>query len=101
MNIKIQLICIVVSFLYGIFIKITNLLNSRLNNCKNILIKSIINVLYVYIIVLLYIIIIYKINNGIFHIYFFVVMSIGYLFVSKCVKFTKILQFRLKSNKNK
>ena len=82
-------------------IKFIIVINSKINNIKNKVIHFIIDTLLVYIIVILYIIIIYKINKGIFHIYFFIIMSIGYKLMSKSVNFTKILQNTLKDKINK
>ena len=101
MDIKIQIICIIVSFLYGILLYITNSINNKINKSKNIIIHMIIDILYTFIIVLLYIVIIYKINKGIFHIYFFLIMSISYYLMSKYVNFPINFTFRLKSKINK
>ena len=101
MDITIQLICIIASFIYGAFIKLLILFHMKKNSLNNIILKFIIDILFVFIIVILYIDIIYKINKGVFHLYFFVIMLTGYITMSKCVKFTKILQFRLKTKINK
>ena len=87
MSVDIQIICIIVSFLYGIFIKICNLINSTLIKNNNKYINIIFNVIYMYILVILYIILIYKINKGIFHIYFIIMILLGYILMSKYVKF--------------
>ncbi len=87
MSVDIQIICIIVSFLYGIFIKICNLINSTLIKNNNKYINIISNVIYMYILVILYIILIYKINKGIFHIYFIIMILLGYILMSKYVKF--------------
>ena len=98
MDVKIQLTCMLVSFLYGIFIRIVTIINKRINNNKNLIIHTIIDLLFVYIIVLLYVIIIYKINEGIFHIYFLFLVLLGYILSNKYVNFT--IQ-HLKNIKNK
>ena len=87
MSVSIQLICITVSFLYGIFLKLSNTLNRLLLKKKNIYINIICNFIYTYFIVLLYVIIIYKINKGIFHLYFIIVLILGYYLMSKYVNF--------------
>ena len=87
MRIDVQIICIAISFLYGIFIKLLNILNDLILKKYNIYINIICNLIYTYFIVLLYIIIIYKINKGIFHIYFLLVFLLGYYFMSRYVKF--------------
>ena len=90
MDVKIQIICMLISFLYGIFIRITSLFNKKQNIIKDLL--------YIYIIVLLYTIIIYSINKGIFHIYFLMLILLGYLVSKKYVNLTINL---LKSIKKK
>lgn len=97
MNVKIQILSMIISFLYGILIFVTNKVNRKLNSSSFIL-KLLIDTLYVFIIVILYIIIMYKVNNGIFHIYFIILMLIGYVLMSNVVKF---LNNRLKIYKNK
>ena len=78
MNVSIQILCLLISFIYGMFIYISY------NSIKKY--NIFINLLYVYIIVITYIIIIYKINKGIFHIYFYLLIILGYLFMSRYVK---------------
>ena len=95
MDVKIQLLCILISFLYGIFINISFLFNKRINNKILNLTKDL---LHVYIIVIIYTIIIYKINKGIFHIYFLIFILLGYNLSKKYVKLTNNL---LKSIKKK
>ena len=87
MSADIQLICIIISFLYGLFIKVLNIFNNKLIKNNNKYLNIISNFIYVYIIVLLYVIIIYKINLGIFHVYFLIIMLFGYYLMSKYVKF--------------
>lgn len=89
MSVKLQILCIVASFIYGIFIKLCNLFNKRNNILTDLF--------YVYDLVILYIIIIYKINLGIFHIYFIFFIIIGYVFMSKNVKFLIKIKDILKS----
>ena len=72
MNVIIQIECIALSFIYGLIIKLWSLLNYRLN-IKKYLFRLLINLLWGFIVVILYIIIIYKINGGIFHIYFILI----------------------------
>ena len=95
MDVKIQLICILMSFLYGILTNISILFNKKINNKLLNLTKDL---LYIYIIVLFYILIIYKLNKGIFHIYFILFILLGYKLSKKYVKLTNNL---LKSIKKK
>ncbi len=87
MNVKIQLYSMLVSFLYGIIVCMFNKLNNKYINIKNKFLYYLINIIYIYIVVVFYIIIIYKINKGIFHIYFLIFIILGYMFTQKHVKF--------------
>lgn len=84
MNSYIQLFCLVVSFLYGIFLYYANKFNVKVIDNKCILLKIIISMLYLFNISLLYVCFLYKINGGILHIYFVVLIILG--FVLTCVK---------------
>ena len=86
MNYKIQLLSFFVSFLYGIFFFIVNKLNKKIIKSQKTLFQYISSILFVLNIVLLYIIIIYKINNGIFHIYFIITLILGFVFMVKIEK---------------
>lgn len=82
MNSYIQLICLVVSFIYGIILYYSNMINCNLFRDKNILIKSIGSILYINNMALLYIVFLYYMNSGIMHIYFILFMVLGYIFIS-------------------
>ncbi len=84
MNSYIQLISLIISFIYGIVLYYLNLFNIKKFNNKNIIIKSLIYILYLFDISLLYVCILYKLNNGILHIYFILCILLGYGIV--CVK---------------
>lgn len=84
MNSYIQLISLIISFIYGIVLYYLNLFNIKKFNSKNIIIKSLIYILYLFDISLLYVCILYKLNNGILHIYFILCILLGYGIV--CVK---------------
>lgn len=89
MSIVIQLLCFFASFLYGIFVKFILFVNSKAVSKNKIFLYLIINIISIYLLVLGYIIVIYRINHGIFHIYFLMSILIGYLSVSNIVKFLK------------
>lgn len=89
MNYKLQLLSFLVSFIYGIFFYITSKLNNKLIKNKSILFQYIITMLYIINLVLLYVIIIYKTNKGIFHIYFIILLVIGYIIASISAKSVK------------
>lgn len=80
MNAKTQIIALLISFLYGCFFFLTNKLNKKIIEKQKRIYRSLIQILFMCNIVLLYIIIIFKINNGKFHIYFFFMIALGYIF---------------------
>lgn len=84
MNSYIQLISLLVSFGYGILLFYLNRFNIKIIRGKNIVIRSIISLLYLFDIALLYIVILYKLNSGIWHVYFALCIILGYVFI--CVK---------------
>ena len=96
MSIDIQLVSIFVSFLYGMFLKVFWLFNDKFSY-KNIFCSLITSFLAIFISVMGYILLLYKINYGIFHIYFSFFIIGGYIFMSKSVKninFKKLFLFK-------
>lgn len=87
MSVKLQLLCFVVSFFYGIFIYLFYKFNLKFIKKANIISKVILHMLITFILVILYINIFYFLNKGIFHIYFIVILLIGFLVSKK--KFSK------------
>lgn len=85
MDVTIQLICFVVSFFYGIFVKKALSLNETIFRNKK-LFKFISIPLLIYCLVLFYLLIIYKINGGIMHIYFLFVLILGFMSFHKIKK---------------
>lgn len=83
MDAKTQIMVLLVSFLYGIFFFYSSKLNNFFIKDKNKIYRSIITILFMYNIVLLYIIMIFKINNGKFHPYFFIMLILGFLIGTK------------------
>lgn len=78
MNIKIQIITLVVSFFYGIFFSLFLSLNYRFIYSDKKIIKVIISFLVIIVSVLLYFIILRKINYGIFHAYEILAIILGF-----------------------
>lgn len=78
MNAEIQLITLAVSYLYGFFFYYLYKINYQIIKKKKRFYQSLITILFMYNIVLIYIIIIFKINNGMFHLYFFIIISLGF-----------------------
>ena len=85
MNILIQLICMIISYAYGWFIRLFIIFNNRIFKTSKLLLIIINKVIYTFIIVISYVILIYKINMGIFHIYFLLLMLLGYVNSNKII----------------
>lgn len=79
MNAKTQIIALLLSFLYGFIFAILARINAIIVNKQKRYYRSFITVLFICNIVLLYIILIFKLNHGIFHPYFFIMMGLGYI----------------------
>lgn len=81
MNSTVQLISFFVSFVYGIFFYLTSVFNKFIISNRKFLFKFLITLIFVVDIVILYIYIMFKINYGIIHPYFLLVLFLGYLFM--------------------
>ena len=79
MNAHLQLLSLGASFLYGFIFYYLIKLNYKLIKNQKKFYQSLITILFMYNVVLLYIIIIFKLNNGIFHLYFFIMITLGFL----------------------
>lgn len=97
MSSLIQLISLGVSFFYGVFFYLVNKINELMIDKKNYFIKVLVTLVFIIDVVILYIYIMYKINNGIIHPYFivlvvlgYVVMGINYKYLKKCIKSVKL-----------
>lgn len=86
MNIKLQLICFVISFIYGILICWLYLVNKKLILRSNYVVKIIIYVLLSYLSAIGYIDLFYFLNKGIFHIYFLVVLGLGVMVGKRMIR---------------
>ena len=91
MDVLAQILCIIISFGYGIFINMIIQLNNMLLKKMNFIFNLFFRLVFTFVLVIFYIILIYKVNLGIFHIYFILLISIGYVLgfkfnVSKYVK---------------
>ena len=78
MILKIQIISLLFSFLFGIIIYFILELFGKFIYNKRIYLKIISSFLFSLIISILYFIMLLYINNGILHIYFFIMLIIGY-----------------------
>ena len=79
MNINIQIYSLLFSFLYGIIFYILLEINYNFLFEGKIIYRIIISFLFVIVLSLVYFLILLKINNGIIHIYFLIVMFTGYM----------------------
>ena len=79
MNIRLQIITLVVSFFYGIFFSFFLSLNYKFIYSDKKVVKTIVSFLVVIISVLLYFIILRKINYGVFHIYEILSLIVGFI----------------------
>lgn len=79
MNSYLQLLTIIISFLYGIIFLLLTIFNKKIIYNLKSYIKYIISIIFVIDIVLVYIILLYKLNKGYFHIYFILSLFIGYI----------------------
>ena len=74
-----QLLSFAISFVYGIIFYYLTILNFKLISNSKKIIQHILTFIYVIDMVILYIIIFYHLNKGYFHIYFILMVMIGYI----------------------
>ena len=103
MDAKTQIIVLLFSYLFGLVFYPLYLLNKNLiKDCYRSS-KSFITILFMYNIVLIYLICLYKLNQGIFHIYFLILLILGFIssyhFLKKMLKNVKIRNFLAKIKK--
>lgn len=79
MILKFQIFSLVYSFFYGAVFFILLELNYRFIYSDKVIYKSIVSFLFVIVMSLLYFFGLIKINNGIIHLYFYLVLFTGYL----------------------
>ena len=77
MSLKLQIISLLFSFLYGIIFYILLRLNKKFLYGNKL--SIVVDMLFILNNVLIYFIILRYINNGIFHIYFLILLIIGFL----------------------
>ena len=86
MTSTLQIITLSISYLYGFIFYYLYKLNNIIIQNKKRFYRSLVTILFMYNIQLIYIILIYKINNGIFHIYFFIMIILGFITNLKVTK---------------
>lgn len=79
MTAKMQLISFAISFLYGFFFNFLTIFNFKLMGNLKVIYKHIITFVYVIDMAIIYIIILYNLNKGYFHIYFILMVILGYI----------------------
>lgn len=82
MNSYIQLISLISSFVYGILLFYLNKFNYKLIKDKNFISKIFISVLYVFNVSMIYVCFLYRLNNGILHIYNVLFIVLGYILIT-------------------
>ena len=98
MDYKIQIISFIFSFIFGGFFYITSVLNYHFITKYPKIFKYLITLVYILDIALLYILFMYKINYGVIHIYFVIVLFLGFYVASI---YSKKLRKICKIKKNK
>lgn len=96
MNLEIQIQVLVYSLIYGMFFSFVMNLGYRYIFYTKTYYKVTINFLFIFNMVLIYFIILRKINNGIFHSYFLLMIILGILIGNNK---TKVLRKVLKGKK--
>ncbi len=87
MDIQVQILCFIVSFIYGVFYNLISKLNYKIIENKNVFLKIVITSIFIFNSIILYLIILYKINFAIYHIYFLFILILGYIFSSRMCKY--------------
>ncbi len=78
MTAQIQLLALGISYLFGFLVFYLYKINYSIIKGKKRFYQSLITILFMYNVVLIYIIVIYNINHGIFHLYFFIMIALGF-----------------------
>ena len=89
MNVLIQIVCFLISYVYGVFINIFIRFNNKIIKNNSLLWEIIYRLVSTFLLVVLYVVIFYKINGGIFHLYFILLIIIGYMMGNK-IKFKNV-----------
>ncbi len=86
MSLKVQILSLIVSFLYGVFFTITvKFIYQKIINNKKI-VNIILSFMFALFHALFYFWILLKINNGIIHIYCILSLLMGFIVVYKIIK---------------
>lgn len=96
MDLKIQIISLLFSYLYGILFSFLLNFNYKIIYLKNKLYKILTTFLFVIVCTLIYFIILKIINEGIVHLYFFLMIILGFFTVNNKFKSLRIVILRFK-----
>lgn len=95
-----QVYLISLSYLYGAIFYLLAKYNLLITKNLSTFLKYVITFIFIIDIVIIYIYLVYKVNKGIFHIYFLLSMFLGYLTIYKLlpniVKFCQIIKNKRK-----
>ena len=86
MDYKVQLISLLVSYVFGIVFYFTSLLNYKIIKNYNKIFKYVTTFLYMLNIAIIYICLLFKVNNGNIHPYFIIMVLLGFLLGVKIKK---------------
>ena len=102
MSSLLQIESLIYSFSFGILFYLFSRINYFILKNKTIITKVLITTIFVIDVVLIYMYFMYRINNGIFHIYFILTLSIGFWLCSKnyyyLVKLCQTIAKKVKTN---
>jgi hypothetical protein len=99
MDNNLQIITFIYSYFFGFIFFYLAKFNYVIIKNNNTIIKYLDNTLFILNIVLIYVILNYKINNGYFHIYFLITLTLGYISANYMQKFVKMTLYKLKKKK--
>lgn len=77
MSLEIQILLVIISFLFGIFFEFIHTISYKIIYCKKIFIRVIFTFILIFLQSLLYFYVLLKVNNGIIHIYGIISLLVG------------------------
>ena len=89
MDLGIQIKTLIVSFVYGILLSYIIISHYKYLFLSKLWYKIILSIVFIFDYILLYFFILKIINNGVFHIYFLILLVLGYLFGIRLIKSKK------------
>lgn len=80
MNSNMQLLSFFISFIFGVLFYFFTMINFKLIKNLKRWIQHVLTFIYVLDVIIIYIIIFYHLNKGYFHVYFILVVILGFIF---------------------